>query len=164
MMNIRSFHAAAVALGIGLAASACASTEPAPEAIESSEQLAEDSTSYSLAVLDSDSSTEPMPEVIQSHEQFAEDSARYLGEIDNYSYFAARPASGTDSEACLIQVGATSDDWLSGCSSINSDMVVGLTGGVPQQEVALVSDDPSTDTLEEAGWEQQAENLWQRPN
>lgn len=73
-------------------------------------------------------------------------------------------ASAGDQEACLIQVGATSDDWLSGCSSIRSDMVVGLSGGVPQQEVALVSDDPSTDILEEDGWEQQAENLWQRPD
>ncbi|HSK32021.1 MAG TPA: hypothetical protein VK903_00920 [Propionicimonas sp.] len=44
-----------------------------------------------------------------------------------------------------------------------SDQVVELSGGFPRQDVALVSDDPSTDTLEETGWEQQAENLWQRP-
>ena len=146
MMGTKSFHTAGMTLGVVLAASACGSP------------------SHGLAVLDSESSTQPVPEVIQSNEQFADDSARYLGEIDNYSYFAARPASGTDSEACLIQVGATSDDWLSGCSTIQSDIVVGLSGGVPQQEVALVSDDPSTDTLEENGWEQQAENLWHRPN
>lgn len=146
-MNTKSFRTAGMALlGIVLAASACAST------------------SHGLAVLDSESSTQPVPEVIQSNEQFAEDSARYLGEIDNYSYFAARPATDGDHEACLIQVGATSDDWIGGCSTIQSDIVVGLSGGVPQQEVALVSDDPSTDTLEENGWEQQAENLWQRPN
>jgi hypothetical protein len=146
MMSTKSFRVAGMTLGVVLAASACGST------------------SHDLAVLDSESSTQPVPEVIQSNEQFADDSARYLGEIDNYSYFAARPASDGDHEACLIQVGATSDDWLSGCSTIQSDIVVGLSGGVPQQEVALVSDDPSTDTLEENGWEHQAENLWQRPN
>ena len=146
MMNSERSGAAGMALGIVLAASACAST------------------GHGLAVLDSESSTRPVPEVIQSDEQFAGDSARYLGEIDNYSYFAARPASDGDHEACLIQVGATSDDWIGGCSTIQSDVVVGLSGGVPQQKVALVSDDPSTDTLEENGWEQQAENLWHRPN
>lgn len=145
-MSTKSFRTAGMALGVVLAASACASTN------------------HGLAVLDSESSTQPVPEVIQSNEQFADGSARYLGEIDDYSYFAARPASDGNHEACLIQVGATSDDWLSGCSTIQSDIVVGLSGGVPQQEVALVSDDPSTDTLEENGWEQQAENLWQRPN
>ena len=146
MMSTKSFHTAGMALGVVLAASACAST------------------SHGLAVLDSESSTQPVPDVIQTHEQFADGSARYLGEIDDYSYFAARPASDGNHEACLIQVGATSDDWIGGCSTIQSDIVVGLSGGVPKQEVALVSDDPSTDTLEENGWEQQAENLWQRPN
>lgn len=143
-MNTKSFRAAGMALGIVLAASACGST------------------SHGLAVLDSKSSTQPVPEVVRSNELFADDSARYLGEIDGYSYFAARPASDGDHEVCLIQVGPTSDDWLSGCSTIRSDKVVGLSGGVPRQEVALVSDDPATDILEEAGWEQQAENLWQR--
>lgn len=146
MTNTKSFRTAGMALGVVLAASACGST------------------SHGLAVLDSASSTRPVPEVIQSTEQFADDSTRYLGEIDGYSYFAARPASDSDREACLIQVGATSGDWLSGCSTVQSDIVVGLSGGVPRREVALVSDDPSTDILEENGWEQQAENLWQRPS
>ncbi|EYT55032.1 MULTISPECIES: hypothetical protein [Kocuria] len=144
MMNSERSGAAGMALGIVLAASACAST------------------GHGLAVLDSESSTRPVPKVIQSDEQFAGDSARYLGEIDGYSYFAARPASGADHEACLIQVGATSDDWIGGCSTIRSDKVVELSGGLPRQDVALVTDDPSTGTLEKAGWEQQAENLWQR--
>lgn len=95
-MNTKSFRTAGMTLGIVLAASACGST------------------SHGLAVLDSESSTRPVPEVIQSHELFADDSARYLGEIDNYSYFAARQASAGDQDVCLIQVGATSDDWLSG--------------------------------------------------
>ena len=80
MRIVKSFHAAAVALGILLAASACAST------------------SHGIAVLDSESSAQPVPEVIQSNEQFAADSARYLGEIEGYSYFASRPASGGSSE------------------------------------------------------------------
>lgn len=146
MMNTKSFRTAGTALGIVLTASACAST------------------SHGLAVLDSESSTRPVPDVIQSNEQFADDSVRYLGEIDDYSYFAARPASDGDHEACLIQVGAASDDWIGGCSTIRSDIVVWLSGGVPQQKVALVGDDPSAGTLEENGWEQQAENLWHRPN
>ncbi|MFE7629564.1 hypothetical protein [Kocuria sp. NPDC057446] len=145
MVSTKSLRIAGMALGIVLAVSACAST------------------SHGLAVLDSASSAQPVPEVIRSNEQFADDTARYLGEIDGYSYFAARPASGADHEACLIQVGATSDDWMGGCSTVQSDKVVELSGGVPRREVALVSDDPSTDTLEEAGWEQRAENLWQRP-
>ncbi len=146
MMNTNSFRAAGMALGIVLAASACAST------------------SHGLAVLDSESSTRPVPEVIQSDDQFAGDFARYLGEIDGYSYFAARPASGADHEACLIKVGSTADDWIGGCSTMESDKVVELSGGVSRRVVALVSDDPSTDSLEESSWEQQAENLWQRPN
>jgi hypothetical protein len=146
MTTTKSFGTAGMALGIVLAASACAST------------------GHGLAVLDSESSTQPVPDVIQSDGQFAGDSARYLGEIDGYSYFAARPASGADHEACLIQISATSDDWIGGCSTIQSDKIVELSGGVPRQDVALVSDDPSTDTLEKAGWEQRAENLWQRPN
>ena len=144
MRNTKSCRAAAMTLGILQAASACAST------------------SHGIAVLDSESSAQPVPEVIQPNEQFAADSARYLGEIEGYSYFAARPASGGDHEACLIQVDSASEGWMSGCSTIQSDKVVELSGGVPRQEVALVSDDPSTDTLEEAGWEQRAENLWQR--
>lgn len=144
MRTTKGFHAAAMGLGMLLAASACAST------------------GHGIAVLDSESSAQPVPEVIQSNEQYAADSTRYLGEIEGYSYFAARPASGGDHEACLIQIDSASEGWISGCSTIRSDKVVELSGGVPRQEVALVSDDPSTDTLEETGWEQRAENLWQR--
>ncbi|MFI7482389.1 hypothetical protein ACH9EU_08210 [Kocuria sp. M1R5S2] len=144
MLNMTIFRTAGMAIGIALTASACTST------------------SHDIAVLDSESSAQPVPEAVQSNEQFADGSARYLGEIDDYSYFAARPASDADHEACLIQIGSTADDWIGGCSTIQQDKIVVLSGGTPRQEVALISDDPSTDTLEDAGWEKQADNLWHR--
>jgi hypothetical protein len=146
MTDEQSFRTAAVVFGAAMLATACGSTD------------------HGIAVLDSESTAQPVPEVIETNEQFVPDSARYLGEIEGYSYFAARPATSGEHEACLVQVGSTEDDWVGGCSTIQQDKVVVLSSGVPQQEVALVADNPSTDTLEDAGREKRADNLWQRTN
>ena len=144
MANTTAVRATGLALGIVLSVPACASG------------------GHGIAVLDSESSTQPVPEVLRSNERFADDSARYLGRIDGYSYFAARPASGAEDDACLVQVGAPDEDWIGGCATIQSDRVVELSGGASGQEIALVRDDPSAEALEDAGWVQRADNLWQR--
>ncbi|WP_157571357.1 hypothetical protein [Kocuria rosea] len=144
MTNTHHFRLAAVGLGIALALSACGST------------------SHGISVLDAESSTQPVPDTVESSDLFLENSTRFLGEIDGYTYFTAKPASAPDQEACLIQLDPAGEDWVSGCSAIRSDKVVVLVGGTPSQEVALVSDDPSEDFLEGSGWEKRADNLWQR--
>lgn len=140
----RGSRTAAVVLGAAALATACGSTD------------------HGIAVLESGSSVQPVPDVIRTNEQYAQDSARYLGEVEGHSYFAARPATGGEHEVCSIRVGSTEDDWIGGCSTMQQDKGVVLSGGVAQQEVALVADDPSTDTLEDAGWQKRADNLWQR--
>lgn len=115
----------------------------------------------SLAVLESDASTTSVPNAVTVLPDIIEDSVRFVGDHQERTYFVARHASAPDYQVCLVELDPATDEAKAACSdtqNMTDDKIVALEEG--SSAVALVADDPSVEYLEEAGWDEVADNLW----
>lgn len=115
----------------------------------------------SLAVLESDASTTSVPNAVTVLRDIVEDSVWFVGDHQERTYFVARHASAPDYQVCLVELDPATDEAKAACSdtqNMTDDKIVALEEG--SSAVALVADDPSVEYLEEAGWDEVADNLW----
>lgn len=140
----------ALVMGAGLLVTACSQAN----------------ASQSLAILDRETSTRPVPEAVTALPHMVGDSTRFLGQHEDKAYFVARHAENPDHMVCLIQFDPATDQAGAACSdtqTMTDDKITTLEYG--STAVALVADEPSTAYLQEADWQQAAENLWvKEPN
>lgn len=128
-------------LGAALALSACTQSDQ----------------SHSISALETESSSRAVPEAVSSVEILTEDSVRFMGDLEDSSYFVARSAEDPEFEACLIEVHPDREVPTVACSGLRNMEDHKITA---IDNVTLVADNPPSGTLENQRMQKVTSNLW----